>query len=49
MIEPISVCELDAGSPKAQVPRFQMIAAIRSAKTIAKPALLPTLQDQLDR
>jgi hypothetical protein len=42
MIEPISVCELDAGSPKAQVPRFQMIAAIRSAKTIAKPALLPT-------
>jgi hypothetical protein len=42
MIEPIRVCELDAGSPKAQVPRFQIIAAIRSAKTIAKPALLPT-------
>jgi hypothetical protein len=23
MIEPTSVCELDVGSPKAQVPRFQ--------------------------
>ena len=34
-IEPISVCELDAGMPKDQVPRFQMIAAIRSANTIA--------------
>src|SRR5580698_7686144 len=42
MIEPISVCELDDGNPKYQVPRFQMIAAISSAKTIAKPALLPT-------
>ena len=36
------VCELDAGKPNAQVPRFQMIAAINSAKTIANPALLPT-------
>ena len=42
MIEPISVCEEDAGSPKYQVPRFQMMAAISSANTIAKPALLPT-------
>ena len=42
MIEPISVCELEAGSPRYQVPRFQMIAPISSAKTIAKPALDPT-------
>src|SRR5580698_7157733 len=42
MIEPISVCELDAGSPSAHVLRFQIIAAINSAKTIAKPAPLPT-------
>ena len=42
MIEPISVCEDDAGRPKYQVPRFQMMAAISSANTIAKPALLPT-------
>ena len=36
------MCELDAGRPKAQVPRFHMMAAINSANTIAKPALLPT-------
>ena len=42
MIEPTSVCELDAGSPSHQVPRFQRIAAIRSAKTMAKPASEPT-------
>jgi hypothetical protein len=42
MIDPISVWELEAGRPKYQVPRFQMIAAIKRAKTIAKPALLPT-------
>src|SRR5262249_42977660 len=42
MIDPIRVCELDAGRPRYQVPRFQMIAAIRSANTIAKPAALPT-------
>src|SRR3984957_3786989 len=42
MIEPIRVCELDAGRPKDQVPRFQMIAAINSANTMAKPALDPT-------
>ena len=49
MIEPISVCELDAGSPSYQVPRFQMIAAISSANTIAKPGAAADLQDQLDR
>ena len=42
MMEPIKVCELDAGRPKDQVPRFQMIAAINSANTMAKPAPLPT-------
>ena len=42
MIEPIRVCELEAGSPSHQVLRFQMIAAISSAKTMAKPAPLPT-------
>ncbi len=42
MIEPISVCELDDGRPKYQVPRFQTMAAISRANTIAKPAPLPT-------
>ena len=42
MMDPTNVCELDAGKPKYQVPMFQIIAAISSAKTIANPALLPT-------
>ena len=42
MIDPIKVCELEAGNPKYQVPTFQMMAAIRSANTMAKPALEPT-------
>ena len=42
MIEPIKVCELDEGRPKYHVPRFQMIAAMSNANTIAKPPLLPT-------
>src|ERR1700746_226380 len=42
MMEPINVWELEAGRPNHQVPRFQRIAAIKRAKTIAKPALLPT-------
>ena len=42
MIEPISVCELEFGRPKYHVPRFQMIAAVSSANTMAKPAPLPT-------
>ena len=33
--EPISACEEEFGRPKAQVPRFQMIAAMSSAKIIA--------------
>src|SRR5271155_2852634 len=43
MIEPISVCELDAGNPRYQVPRFQMIAEMSRAKTMAHPAPDPTL------
>ncbi len=42
MIEPISVCDEDAGSPSHQVPRFHTMAAISSANTIAKPAPEPT-------
>jgi hypothetical protein len=42
MIDPIRVCELEAGRPKTQVPRFQMIAAKSSANTMAKPAPEPT-------
>src|SRR5258707_13870659 len=44
IIEPTKVCELDAGSPKYQVPTFQIIAEISSAKTIAKPAPDPTFR-----
>jgi len=42
MIDPIKVCELEAGRRRYQVPRFQMIAAINSANTMANPAELPT-------
>ncbi len=42
MMEPIRVWELEAGNPKYQVLRFQIMAATRRAKTIANPALLPT-------
>src|ERR1035438_8368589 len=42
IIDPISEWELDAGNPRYQVPRFQMIAARSSANTIAKPAPDPT-------
>src|SRR5271170_2936309 len=42
IIDPIKVCELEAGKPKYQVPRFQRIAATSKAKTMANPALLPT-------
>ena len=38
---PMSVCELEAGRPKYQVPRFQAIAATSSASTMARPAPLP--------
>ena len=42
MMEPISVCELEAGRPKYQVLKFHNMAAINSANTIAKPAPWPT-------
>src|SRR6201998_2497037 len=38
MMEPTMVCELEAGSPNHHVLKFQMMAAINSAKTIANPA-----------
>src|SRR3984885_8242440 len=44
MIEPMRVCELEAGSPYHQVLRFQRIAETSSAKTIANPAPDPTLR-----
>ena len=37
MIEPIRACELEAGRPRYQVAKFQMIAASKSASTIAMP------------
>src|ERR1035438_5517795 len=49
IIEPINVCELEAGRPKYHVPKFQMIAATSKAKTIANPALLPTCKINSDR
>lgn len=42
MMDPNRVWELDAGRTSHQVPRFQSIAEIKSEKTIANPAALPT-------
>ena len=42
MIEPTSVCDEEAGNPSHHVPKFQTMAAISSANTIAKPAPVPT-------
>src|SRR5215471_11029068 len=44
MIDPMSVCELDAGSPKYQVPRFQIMDESSRANTMANPAAVPTLR-----
>ncbi len=41
---PISVWELDAGSPKYEVPRFQMSRQLGMEKTIAK-----AVREQEDR
>ena len=41
MIEPISVCELEAGRPRYHVPTFHTMAETSSAKIIAKPAPEP--------
>ena len=35
IIEPIKVCELEAGMPKYQVPRFHKIAEINKERAIA--------------
>ena len=48
MTEPMSVCELEAGRPNHQVPRFQMMAAMSREKTMAKPAPCADLQNQFD-
>ncbi len=37
MMEPTSVCELDAGRPNHHVPRFHRMAATSSAKTMENP------------
>src|SRR5260370_8512447 len=42
-IEPIRVWELEAGKPRNQVPRFQIMDDTRRANTIAKPPPVPTL------
>ena len=42
MIEPMRVWEEEAGRPSHQVLKFQMMAAIRSANTMANPAPVPT-------
>ncbi len=36
-MEPIMVCELEAGRPRSQVARFQRIAATSRAKIMEKP------------
>src|SRR5271165_5796415 len=43
IMAPISVCELEAGRPKYQVPRFHRIAESSNANTMANPAPEPTL------
>src|ERR1700722_2164394 len=42
IIDPMSVCELEAGKPRYQVPTFQTMAEISKAKTMANPAPEPT-------
>lgn len=44
-IEPISVWELDAGIPMYHVPKFQIIAAMRSESTAHIPKAIPWLED----
>jgi hypothetical protein len=40
-IAPINVCELEAGSARYHVPRFQRMAALKRARTIAMPVPEP--------
>src|SRR6266849_524316 len=42
IMEPIKVWELEAGRPKNQVPRFQIMEDNRRANTMANPAPVPT-------
>ncbi len=44
MMEPIMVCELEAGRPRHHVARFHRIAATSRAKTIENPAPLLTFR-----
>jgi hypothetical protein len=44
MMEPVIVWVLEAGRPSHHVPRFQRMAAIKSANTIANPAPELTLR-----
>ncbi|MNI98114.1 hypothetical protein D3C73_1568920 [compost metagenome] len=46
IIAPISVWELDAGKPKYQVPRFQIIAANSIENTMARPCDEPMLSSR---
>ena len=41
-MDPMRVCELEAGRPKYQVPTFQMMAEMRRENTMAKPGAEPT-------
>jgi len=43
MMEPTKVWELEAGRPRYQVPRFQVMAEMRREKTRANLAEVPTL------
>src|ERR1043166_683150 len=43
-IDPIKVCELDAGRPRYHVPKFQSVAEMSKANTMAKPAPDPTFR-----
>jgi hypothetical protein len=49
MIDPINVCELDAGSPRYQVPRFPDDSRNQQCENHRKAGGTPDLQDQLDR
>ena len=42
MMAPTSVCELEAGSPMYQVPKFHRMAESSSENIMAKPAPEPT-------
>ena len=46
IMAPISVWELDAGRPKYQVPRFQIIAASNMENTMARPCDDPILSSR---